>query len=93
MLDQCGQLLGSFPPVPLKIESFRPWTEVECIECDETWQGSRLINYLLIGFYFTPCDCYYDVMNDVQIGIRIKIQERNCKKFILVFCIEFYDVW
>ena len=45
-----------FPSVPLKAESLRPYTctEVECIECDETWQGSRLINYLLIGFHYIP---------------------------------------
>ena len=45
-----------FPSVPLKAKSLRPytWTEVECIECDETWQGSRLINYLLIGFHYIP---------------------------------------
>ena len=27
-----------------------------------------------------------------KFGIRIKIQGRNDKKFILVFCIDFYDI-
>ena len=49
-------------PIPLKTESFRPYTKVECIESDETWQGWRLINYLLIVFFFIPCDCYLAVI-------------------------------
>ena len=57
----------AFPPAPLKIESFRLYTKVECIECNETWRGSRWINYLSIGYYFIPFDCYCDVTNDVRI--------------------------
>ena len=56
----------AFPALPSKSKSFRPQTEVECIECNETWQGSRLINYLFIGVYVIPCDCYCDVIFDVQ---------------------------
>ena len=40
----------AFAPKPLKSERFRPQTVVECIECNETWQGSRLINYPFIVF-------------------------------------------
>ena len=29
--------------------------------------SNKLINYLLIGFYFIPCDYYCDFINDVQI--------------------------
>ena len=43
-----------FTPAPLKTESLRPQTEVQCIECNKTGHGSRLINNLFIGFYFMP---------------------------------------
>ena len=46
-----GRFLGLFLPyVPLKTDNFRPQTQLECVKCDETWQGSKLINHLLIGF-------------------------------------------
>ena len=58
---------GFSSQLPLTTESFRRQTEIECIECNETWQGSSLINYLFIGFSFIPCDFCCDVINDVQI--------------------------
>ena len=55
----------AFPSISSKIRSSRPETEVECMECNENWQASKLINYLFTGVYFIPCDCYCDVLNDV----------------------------
>ena len=37
------------------------------MECNETWQPIRLIDYLFSGVYFIPYDCYCDVIYDVQI--------------------------
>ena len=37
------------------------------LECDETWQGSSLINYLFIGFSFITCDFCCNIINNVQI--------------------------
>ena len=60
-----------FAPKPPKTKRFYwPLTERECIECNETWRGRRLINYLFIGVYFISCDCYCDVLNDVQIWLQ-----------------------
>ena len=42
-------------------------TKVECIEFNETRKGSRLINYLAVGYYFILFDCYCDVTDDAQI--------------------------
>ena len=88
-----GRLLGLFLPHLTKTKFSKPQTEVECIESNDTWQASRLINYLFIGAYFIPCDCYCDVIYDVQILNQKKIQERNSKNLIIVFCVEFYDFW
>ena len=65
-------------PIPLKTESFRPYTKVECIESDETWQGWRLINYLLIVFFFHPMWLLFGrhYINDVQ----IRHQNKNSGK-------------
>ena len=61
-----GPLLGLFLPFHRKLRVLGP-RQVECLECNETWQASRLINYLFIGVYFIPCDCYCDVIYCVQI--------------------------
>ena len=96
-LDPCESSRWSvgraFAPTPSNTERFRPYTEVECIKCNETWQGSRLINYLFIGVYFNLCACYCDVIYNFQIWHQKNIQERNGKNLILVSCIEFYDFW
>ena len=42
----------AFRPVPSKTKSSRPWTEVESIECNETWQASRLIPPYWCFFHF-----------------------------------------
>ena len=65
-----GRLLGLLPPLPPKL------TEVECIESNETWQASKLINYLFIGVHFILCDCYCDVICDVQIWHRKKFRKK-----------------
>ena len=51
-----------------------------------------LISFPFGGVYFIPCDCYCDVICDVQIWHPKKIQERSNKNLIIVFCIEFYDL-
>ena len=58
---------------------------VECIECNETWQGSRLINYLFIGVYFIQRAFHCDVIIDVQIWH----QKENSGKKWLKFDISF----
>ena len=84
--DEQAELLT--PQIPLKTESFRPQTEVECIECDETWQGSSLP---VCQFFFHPMTSVVTSQMMSKFGMRTKIQERNGKNVTSVFCIEFYD--
>ena len=49
---------------------------MDFIECNETWQASRSINYLFIGVSFILCDCCRDVMYDVQIWYQ-SLHESN----------------
>ena len=58
----------AFSCAPSKTKSSRTKTEVECTKCNETWQASKLINYLFIGVYFIPCDCHCDVIYGVYIS-------------------------
>ena len=53
-------------PFPSKAKVSKPWTEAECIECNESWETSKSINCLFIGVYFILCDCYCDVIYDVH---------------------------
>ena len=73
----------AFPPVPSKTKSSRPHTEVECVDCNETWQASRLINYLFIGVISSHVTAIVTgiVMSYMmsKFGIRKKIQERKSK--------------